>query len=324
MLGTLIIFYPTLYSLASVAGVLPQILLIPFFVSFISALFLEEFYSEGRVQFSKPANKLARILFPALGSLSLLGISLLWTWGFHPNLAGTYTYFFLITVALVASAGLLTFLAYLLNLGNIRRVLSLTADLQKSSSELDLLKSQINPHFLFNSLNTLYGIALEEEGLKTADGIQKLSDMMRFMLEENTTDKIPLSREIDYIHNYIDLQSLRLARSNDMALNINIDEACEGEITPMLIIPFIENAFKHGISLQQESWIKIHLSCSSQALNLTIKNTNHAKKDSMTKESGIGIENVRKRLAILYPNAHTLDIQSNEKVYEVLLKLPLT
>lgn len=196
-------------------------------------------------------------------------------------------------------------------------------DLSEKTAELSLLKSQINPHFLFNSLNSIYGIAIEEQSPKTAEGVQKLSEMMRFMLKENTEDKIGLEKEINYINNYIDLQRLRVDENENTQIDVAINSACEGEITPMLLIPFIENAFKHGISLQELSWIRIELTCTRETVSLEVENSIHKKQFSQADESGIGLENVKERLKLLYPEKHQLEITSDEKAYFVSLNLSL-
>ena len=124
--------------------------------------------------------------------------------------------------------------------------------LATSYASLQKLRSQINPPFLFNALNTLYGTALSGNLANTAEGIQKLGDMMRFMLHENMQDSIPLSREAEYLRNYISLQKLRIPSESGIEINDHISEGCESQmIAPMLLIPFVENAFKHGISLNE-------------------------------------------------------------------------
>ena len=195
--------------------------------------------------------------------------------------------------------------------------------LSEKTAELSLLKSQINPHFLFNSLNSIYGTAIVEQSPKTAEGIQKLSEMMRFMLKENTQDKISLEKEINYIHNYIGLQRLRVEENENIQIDVSIEDACQAEITPMLLIPLIENAFKHGISLKDPSWIKIDLLCTNNVLCLEVKNSIHKKHFNQKDESGIGLENVKERLKLLYTEKHELEINSVEKQYFVRLKLTL-
>ncbi|MBO6661220.1 MULTISPECIES: sensor histidine kinase [Roseivirga] len=214
------------------------------------------------------------------------------------------------------------FLYYLFKKLNIFSFSELIS-IHSTQAELSQLKSQINPHFLFNSLNSLYGLALEESSPKTSTGIQKLSEMMRFMLRENVEDKIEISREFEYVENYIELQKLRVDGNEKVRLEYEIDTACEGKITPMLIIPFIENAFKHGVSAHHNSWIEIKLNCNKEAIHLNVKNSNHKKSKSTEEESGIGLENVRQRLTMLYPGKHLFQLFENEESFEANLKIEL-
>lgn len=193
-----------------------------------------------------------------------------------------------------------------------------------TTANIDFLRSQINPHFLFNALNTLYGLALTENGERTAEGIQKLGDMMRFMLLENNQPKISLDKEINYISHYIDLQTLRTQASDNITIQFNKDShEFHHSIAPMLLIPLIENAFKHGISLTQKSWITINLSCDEKKIYLDVYNSVHQKKEMDTeKEShGIGLANVQQRLSLLYPNKHELQIRNTPHEYIVHLTI---
>ncbi|TCD03631.1 sensor histidine kinase [Pedobacter psychroterrae] len=204
---------------------------------------------------------------------------------------------------------------------------TLKTELGKSDANLNFLKSQINPHFLFNALNTLYGTALQEQAERTGEGIQKLGDMMRFMLQENIEDKIPLSRDVDYLNNYIDLQKLRTSTSSQVAIEIQIEEQLNNlQITPMLLIPFVENAFKHGISLLYPSHIKITLQINNSTLYFDVHNSIHLKQDNDPEklQSGIGLQNVKQRLALIYPGRHELIIRENAKEFFVHLTLQLT
>jgi two-component system LytT family sensor kinase len=197
---------------------------------------------------------------------------------------------------------------------------SLKTDLGKSSADLQFLRSQINPHFLFNVLNTLYGTAMQENAERTSEGIQKLGDMMRFMLHENTLDAIPVAREIDYLKDYIYLQKLRITNSSQINIEVNLPEnPCHYTIAPMLLIPFVENAFKHGVSLQNRSWITISLHCEADRLDFDIYNSLHSKRETDTErfQGGIGLENVRQRLELLYPGKHELTIRQSQTEYFV-------
>ncbi|SHM85525.1 Histidine kinase [Cyclobacterium lianum] len=206
------------------------------------------------------------------------------------------------------------------------KIENLSHQVDRGSADLRFLKSQINPHFLFNALNTLYGTALTEQAEKTSDGIQKLGDMMRFMLHENQQDKIPLRREIDYLRNYLDLQMLRFKNEDNPEISIKLnDESCEGTIAPMLLIPFVENAFKHGISTKNESWIRINLRCLAGSVHLDVVNSIHPPKTlkDPKEESGIGLDNVRKRLQVLYPERYKLSIVANDTEHFVHFSLQL-
>lgn len=195
--------------------------------------------------------------------------------------------------------------------------------LAKSEASLQFLKSQINPHFLFNALNTLYGTALKGDSDKTAEGIQKLGDMMRFMLHENNLDRIPMDKEVEYLKNYISLQKLRIVDSPLISIEDEIEEKnCNNEIPPMLLIPFVENAFKHGISMKEPSWIKIELQCRENLVAFEVRNSIHKDDSDPEKEiSGIGLKNVTGRLELMYPNRHTLDIRETDREFIVKLTL---
>jgi two-component system LytT family sensor kinase len=197
-------------------------------------------------------------------------------------------------------------------------------ELSKSQANLQFLRSQINPHFLFNALNTLYGTALREKAPDTAMGIQQLGDMMRFMLHENNLDFIPMNKEIEYLQHYIALQKLRIQASPDIMIEDNIgQQSCHHQIAPMLLIPFVENAFKHGISLQERSWIHLSLACEEKRIHFEVRNSVHTRpeNDPEKEQSGIGLKNVLDRLALVYPGRHTINISNNEREFLVELSI---
>lgn len=198
--------------------------------------------------------------------------------------------------------------------------------LGKSTADLDFLRSQINPHFLFNAMNTLYGTALQEQAERTSEGIQKLSEMMRFMLQENMQNEILLNREMDYLKNYISLQKLRTQASPDIRIETELEEHISAlKIAPMLLIPFVENAFKHGISLREPSHIRIAVHTTNQTLYFDVSNSIHIKPDNDPEKihSGIGLENVKQRLQLLYPQQHDLTIRETGREYFVHLTIIL-
>ena len=196
--------------------------------------------------------------------------------------------------------------------------------LVKSKADLQFLRSQINPHFLFNVLNTLYGTALQENAERTAGGIQKLGDMMRFMLHENNLDFIQMSKEIEYLKNYIALQKLRTQSSPEIIIEDNINEQnCNHKIAPMLLIPLVENAFKHGISLKEKSWIKINLECTEKKILFEVRNSMHPRQDNDPEKerSGIGFKNVLERLKLIYPGKHQISVNGDGKEFFVQLAI---
>ncbi|HVI44340.1 MAG TPA: histidine kinase [Chitinophaga sp.] len=206
----------------------------------------------------------------------------------------------------------------------VATVVTLKKALGHSAANLDFLRAQINPHFLFNALNTLFGTALQENAARTSEGIQKLGDMMRFMLHDNHLEKIPLDKEVAYLQNYIDLQRLRVLSSPDIMIEVNIDESqCQHEIAPMLLIPFVENAFKHGISLRHRSRIVISLSCNKQQVFFDVYNSVHPRpeNDPERDSMGIGLNNVKERLALLYPDRHELSIRHTATEFFVHLTI---
>jgi two-component system LytT family sensor kinase len=202
----------------------------------------------------------------------------------------------------------------------------LHTDLGNSTADAQFLRSQINPHFLFNALNTLYGMALTEQAEKTGEGIQKLGDMMRFMLHENHQERIALNREIDYLNNYINLQNMRIAASPDIEIAMQLQQIdTVYAIAPMLLIPFIENAYKHGISLKERSWIKVSLQVTDGILHFDVNNSVHQDKDHDPEKyrSGIGLDNVKQRLQLLYPQRHELIIRPTPTEFFIHLTLQL-
>ena len=218
----------------------------------------------------------------------------------------------------------ISWLIYRKRKDKILRFQGLEIALDKSEADLQFLRSQINPHFLFNSLNTLYGTALQENAFRAAEGIQKLGDMMRFMLHENHQEKIPMYKEIEYLKNYIDLQKLRTQSSPDILIESDIDNGpCDHMIAPMLLIPFVENAFKHGISLKERSWVNIHLHCDANGILFEVRNSVHVRKDSDPEKdrSGVGMKNVVNRLRLIYPGKHEFFVNGNDKEFFIQLQI---
>jgi len=194
------------------------------------------------------------------------------------------------------------------------------ADKERLNAELALLKNQVSPHFFFNTLNNIYSL-VEINTDDAQKAILKLSKLMRYLLYESENGDTTLSREIEFMKNYIDLMILRV--SSKVNLSVSFPEKYNDvTIAPLLFISFIENAFKHGISYREKSFIEIALNINNTVIEFSCSNSINIHKDEAIENiAGIGLENVRKRLALLYPNNHTLTISSKEEIYEVLLTI---
>jgi sensor histidine kinase YesM len=194
--------------------------------------------------------------------------------------------------------------------------------LQQSKNELDALKAQLNPHFLFNSLNYLYGTALNEQAPNTADGIDKLSAMMRYTITGINENFVPLDNELAFIKNYLDLQQARLPQKDNISINIKIDSAPSSlQIAPLIILPFIENAFQYGISIDEPCFVVIEISLTS-VLKLTISNS-ILPGTTRKKGNNTGIKNTIKRLQLLYPGRYQLQQSNTETGYHIHLEMQL-
>jgi two-component system, LytTR family, sensor kinase len=191
---------------------------------------------------------------------------------------------------------------------------------QSQSSELALLRSQVNPHFLFNTLNNIYSLVCQKSE-DAPEAIMKLSSIMRYMLYDATTDKVPLEKEIEYLQSFIQLQKLRSRQSNfaEFTIQGNVNGRT---IAPMLLIPFVENAFKHGSKNVPHPGIRITLisepdQISFEVINQIRKNTIGSKDQT----GGIGLPNIKRRLELLYPDKYTLEIKEDQNIYSVKLIL---
>ncbi|MDX1768849.1 MAG: histidine kinase [Arenibacter troitsensis] len=189
---------------------------------------------------------------------------------------------------------------------------------EKIQSELQFLKTQLNPHFLFNSLNTIYSLSVKQSP-DTSEAVINLSELMRYMLYEADKRLVPLAKELEYIKSYVALQRLRLSNSEDVSLKISGEERGKF-VPPLLFISFIENAFKYGTDYNGKTFVKINLSINNESIHLQVTNIIGTFK-AQSKSSGVGLENVKNRLNYLYPHAHVLLIADDGKTYEVNLTL---
>jgi len=194
---------------------------------------------------------------------------------------------------------------------------------QTMQSELKFLRSQINPHFLFNTLNNLYALTLKKSDDAPAI-VLKLSEMMRYMLYECNEKKVLLSKEVSYMQNYLDLERLRQRASIEITFELD-GEVNDQKIAPLLLIPFIENSFKHGLTSRIDGWVRIRLQISQKKLLFDIENSKGPgmPKQVHRKSGGIGLVNVRRRLNLIYPDNYQLKISNEPNSYRVSLDLNL-
>jgi len=193
---------------------------------------------------------------------------------------------------------------------------------QKTAMELALLKSQVNPHFLFNALNSLFSMALKNGDNKTAEGISKLAEMMRYTLDRSKTEHVTLDEEINYIQDYIYMQKLRF--EDNVITNFSVKDVHNPSLTlpAMLFMPFVENAYKYGVLVNKQSIINIIISSNNNQLNFEIENEKQNVK-SPVKSNNIGLANVKEQLQLLFPNKHDLQIDNNDTFFKAHLTIEL-
>ena len=192
--------------------------------------------------------------------------------------------------------------------------------LEKRETELQFLKSQMNPHFFFNTLNNIYGLTYQKDE-KAPKAILKLSEAMRYVIYETKSDQVSLMKELQFINNYIELERLRLVHKNNLIYQNEVNWN-SGKIAPMILLPFIENCFKHSnIDDDEDSEINISIWVEKDRLHLTCGNTISQKANY--KEGGLGTVNVQKRLDLLYRDNYKLEKEADEKSYYIHLELPI-
>ena len=195
---------------------------------------------------------------------------------------------------------------------------------QTMQSELKFLKSQINPHFLFNTLNNLYALTLKKSD-KAPEIVIKLSEMMRYMLYECNEKRVLLSKEVNYLRNYLDLETLRQGKNVDINFEVN-GQVGDQQIAPLMFIPFLENSFKHGLNNQlSQGFVNIKMDVGPRKVHFFIENSKAEAIPLQThkRSGGIGLVNVRRRLNLLYPNHYQLNIKDNPKTYANTLDIEL-
>ena len=198
---------------------------------------------------------------------------------------------------------------------------AIQSEKEKLETELKFLKSQVNPHFLFNALNNIYSLAVLRDP-QTPESVMQLSEILRYMVYDSNEEKVPLKNEIQYIQNYVDLK--RLKDSRGMDLEIDMDSSAENlMVAPLLFIPFVENAFKHSkIENLKKGFIKINMQVRDNLIDFSVVNSLPEEEFTKDEVGGIGLDNVLKRLDLLYPgDKHTLNIQRTHDQYKVHLKV---
>ncbi len=196
------------------------------------------------------------------------------------------------------------------------------AENARVKAELDNLRSQINPHFLLNTLNNIYALTAIDTD-KAQKTIKELSDLLRYILYDNLSDKVLLSKEIEFLKTYIELMSIRLPRKVQLTTDFQAASSGESTIAPLIFISLIENAFKHSVSASGEGFIDIRFKEDSQSgeVTLSITNSNNAKQDQDKSGHGIGLEQVRRRLELLYANNYSWEVSQTPELYSSILTL---
>ncbi|UKT63861.1 sensor histidine kinase [Pedobacter mucosus] len=190
---------------------------------------------------------------------------------------------------------------------------------ERREMELQFLKSQLNPHFLFNSLNNIYSLAYQKSD-KTADAIMKLSEIMRYMIYESNTPTVSLSKEVDYLTNYIELQKIRFKDGAYIQLTLN-GEIDDQKIVPLMLISFVENAFKHGVVTDPAEPVKINIIANQKILHFSVINKkNQQNKDAL---GGVGLINVERRLQLIYPDRYKLNVVNSATHYTCELMIDI-
>ena len=192
---------------------------------------------------------------------------------------------------------------------------------EKLNTELSFLKSQINPHFFFNTLNNIYSLAIVKSE-KTAPAVMKLSSIMRYILTETNNDFVPLQNEVDFTKNYIELQQVRLTEKTTVNFDV-IGNVENKNIAPLLFIPFVENAFKYGISTKSTSEINIHIESLDNKIIFTSSNSIVKSENNMMENTGIGINNVKRRLELMYSDKHVLTNTIKDNIYLVHFEISI-
>ncbi len=200
----------------------------------------------------------------------------------------------------------------------IRLILNLKKE--KKQTELLHLKSQVNPHFFFNTLNNLYGL-VGQDTEKAQELILKLSEMMRYSIYEGQNDWVPLAEEIVYLNNYLELHRMRYHKTIELQFNISVEDE-QVKVMPLLFIILLENAFKHGVeNLRKDAYVHLKLHATKKRIDFEIEN--NFDPSELQPSQGIGLENLKRRLDLVYPNKHQFHTDLTDKIFRAKLSLQL-
>lgn len=248
-------------------------------------------------------------------SLALIITILLSREDFNPLSSPPFRY---ATAAFAASIAIRFIMLFLLSLGISSYSRLKQIEREKIQAELSYLKAQINPHFLFNTLNSIYALTVKKSE-KAPESVTRLSSIMRYVIADSAHELVPLEKEIAYLTNYVQLEQLRI--TDKVSLGYRVSGELTGmQIAPLIFLPYIENAFKHGVSTKEHSFIDISIEVKGTELMLLVKNN---KVRVRTVSNGLGMENARMRLRLLYAGRHELRIEDREKEFSVSLKMQL-
>ena len=243
-----------------------------------------------------------------LNNPALINISGNWKLRIYDNII---PHFFLVTAGVAVKLSV-DFLGLQKRLAQIAK--------EKAEAELNFLKSQINPHFLFNSLNSVYFL-IDKQNEEARNALHQFSEMLRYQLYECNGEKIPVEKELKFLHDFVNLQSLRLNSKTKITFNCG-REVKNFSIEPLLLIPFVENAFKHlSHDAHRQNAIEIKLERQNGQLLFSVLNTMEKEKNNDATNSGIGLVNVQRRLQLLYPNNHRLQLQKKDGWFCIELQL---
>lgn len=290
-------------------------------LAYIHAFFLLPRFLKNKKRWIYGAGLLAALAFSfgleaSLNSLYHLAHPAKKDWLFFPGPGLN----FLLNLLFLAVSG-----AYVLAKNHIRdQKVNQQLRQEKLTAELNFLKSQVNPHFLFNTLNNLYTIAERGGDTELSGGIAGLAGLMRYMLQDAKADRVPLEKEVAYLQNVLEIHQLRLEETDNVLVAFNVQGALTGAIAPLILVPFVENAFKHGIRYKENSFVKIDFRVTDNRLYFTVVNSLFPEiRSGLETPSGLGLENVKRRLALQYPDKHHLEIHQETTVFKVLLELEL-